>query len=373
MGFSFEVNHFDHDTSARSGTIKTPSGTIRTPVFMPVGTQGTVKTLSPFDLRYLEAPIMLSNTYHLYLRPGHELIEKMGGLHRFAAWDRPILTDSGGYQVFSLGKLRKISEEGVRFQSHIDGSSHLITPERAIEIQQALGSDIMMAFDECTPYPSTLEYTRSSMELTHRWAKRCLDAWTRKENALFGIVQGGMVEDLRKESVDTLVELDFPGYSIGGLSVGESKQMMYEMTDLCAGRLPQGKPRYLMGVGMPEDILKAIGYGVDMFDCVIPTRNARNATLFTTKGKLNIKNARYADDETPLDPNCGCPTCKAYSRAYLRHLYQAGEVSVLRLLTIHNLHFYFTMMHNAQKAIAENQYSAYYHSFLTSYVGGLSA
>ena len=372
MAFSFQLTGQDDKSGARTGLIQTDHGPVKTPVFMPVGTQGTVKTLSPQDLRDLASPMMLSNTYHLYLRPGHDLIREIGGLHTFSAWDRPILTDSGGFQVFSLGKLRKINEEGVRFQSHIDGSSHLITPERSIEIQQALGSDIMMAFDECTPYPATREYAKNSMELTHRWAARCKEAWTRDDLALFGIVQGGMYQDLRVQSVDALAMLDLPGYAIGGLSVGESKDMMREMTQVCTDRMPTDKPRYLMGVGTPEDILSAIAMGVDMFDCVLPTRNARNGTLFTSLGKINIKNARHADDPAPLDPNCACTTCTDYSRAYLRHLYRAGEVSVLRLLTQHNLYFYFRMMENAQIAIAENRYLDYYQAFFTGNDIGLS-
>jgi queuine tRNA-ribosyltransferase len=364
MAFSFSVSAKDKNTRARSGLLKTPHGDVRTPVFMPVGTQGTVKTLTPHDLKELGSPMMLSNTYHLYLRPGHELIERFGGLHEFAKWDRPLLTDSGGYQVYSLGKLRKITEEGVRFQSHLDGSSHLFTPERAIEIQQALGADIIMAFDECTPYPATEQYTKDSMEMTHRWALRCKEAWTHTDSqTLFGIVQGGMFPELRKQSADALVDMDFPGYSIGGLSVGEDKQIMADMTDLCTERLPEDKPRYLMGVGTPRDILRAIGAGVDMFDCVIPTRNARNGTVFTSEGKVNIKNAKHVDDPQPLDSKCDCYTCTNFSRAYLSHLFRAGEVSILRLLTIHNLHFYLRMMEGAQKAIAENRYSEYDQAF----------
>jgi len=366
MTFSFTVT--EKDAKARAGIITTPHGKVNTPVFMPVGTQGTVKTLTPDDLKSLGASMMLSNTYHLYLRPGHELIKEFGGLHSFARWEPPILTDSGGFQVYSLGKLRKISEDGVKFQSHLDGSSHLLTPEKAVKIQQAIGADIIMAFDECTPYPATFDYTKNSMELTHRWAKRCIVTWrNREEQVLFGIVQGGMFKELRKQSVSVLSEMDFPGYGVGGLSVGESKDMMMEMAEISIQGLPEDKPRYMMGVGTPQDILKAIAMGYDMFDCVLPTRNARNGTLFTNSGKLNIKNAGHARENSPLDPHCPCHTCKTYSRAYLRHLYQAGEVSVLRLLTMHNLYFYFDLVKKAQKAIAENRYSEYYHSVLKRY------
>jgi queuine tRNA-ribosyltransferase len=364
MGFSYTVTDLDEKTAARAGRLVTEHGQVNTPVFMPVGTQGTVKTLAPPDLKALGAPMMLSNTYHLYLRPGHERIAEHGGLHKFASWDRPILTDSGGFQVFSLGKLRKITEEGVRFQSHIDGSSHLLTPERAIQIQQALGSDIMMAFDECTPYPATEEYARSSMEMTCRWTARCKEAWTRQELALFGIVQGGMFPKLREECVDRLLELDLPGYAVGGLSVGESKTMLFEIAEATVQLLPKDKPRYLMGVGTPEDIVKAIGLGFDMFDCVLPTRNARNGTLFTSFGKLNIKNSKCADDPEPIDSTCECETCRNYSRAYLRHLYHAGEVSVLRLLTVHNLHYYFRLIESAQKAIAKKEFMTYDRAFI---------
>ena len=368
MAFSFTVKATDKNTKARTGFFETPHGRVNTPVFMPVGTQGTVKTLTPKDLKNLESQMMLSNTYHLYLRPGHETIKEFGGLHSFAGWDRPILTDSGGFQVYSLGKLRKITPEGVRFQSHIDGSSHLFTPQRAIKIQEAIGADIIMAFDECTPYPATYEYTKNSMELTHDWAAKCLEAWTnRDKQALFGIVQGGMFDDLRKESTSVLVDMDFPGYAVGGLSVGESKEMMRDLSELSAGLLPADKPRYLMGVGTPHDILAGILVGFDMFDCVLPTRNGRNGTLFTSQGKVNIRNSKYARDDSPLDPDCPCYTCQTFSRAYLRHLYQADEVSVLRLLSMHNLRFYFDLVKKAQKAIAENRYSEYYQSVLASY------
>jgi queuine tRNA-ribosyltransferase len=332
---------------------------------MPVGTQATVKTLSPQDLRDLGAEIILSNTYHLFLRPGHELIREFGGLHPFMGWDRPVLTDSGGFQVFSLAELRKITEEGVTFQSHIDGGAkHFITPEYAVEIQEALGADIIMAFDECIPFPATRDYAQESLERTHRWAKRCAAAKKDTGQALFGIVQGGMYPELRKQSADALVDIGFDGYAVGGLSVGETKPVMYEMIDASVPHLPGDRPRYLMGVGTPEDLVEGVDRGIDMFDCVMPTRNARNGTFFTSFGKLVIKNARYERDKGPLDPECGCYTCGNFSRAYLRHLFNAGEVLALRLGTIHNLFFYLSLMRNVRKSIDEGRFREFKKEFL---------
>ncbi len=321
---------------------------------MPVGTQATVKALTSENLESIGAQVILGNTYHLYLRPGHELIQSLGGLHKFMNWKHPILTDSGGYQVFSLNKLTKVTEEGVHFKSHLDGSSHFISPEKAIEIQKALGADIIMAFDEPTPYPSDISITQNSLDLTTRWAKRCKDALQSESQALFGIVQGGMHSSLRKQSADQIIELDFPGIAIGGLSVGEEKFLMHDMTELTASLLPELKPRYLMGVGTPEDLLACSSMGVDMFDCVMPTRNARNGSLFVTGGKINIKNLKHRNDPEPLDSNCPCYTCKNYSRAYLRHLIMAGEILAMHLLTLHNSTFYQNWMKSIRQAIEED-------------------
>jgi queuine tRNA-ribosyltransferase len=321
---------------------------------MPVGTQATVKALTTENLQDIGAQIILGNTYHLYLRPGHELIQSLGGLHKFMNWHHPILTDSGGYQVFSLNKLTKVTEEGVKFKSHIDGSSHFISPEKAIEIQQALGADVIMAFDEPTPYPSDISTTQKSLQLTTRWAKRCKDTLQTENQSLFGIVQGGMHASLRKESAEQITALNFPGYAIGGLSVGEEKHLMNDMTELTAALLPQLKPRYLMGVGTPENLLTCSSMGVDMFDCVMPTRNARNGYLFVTEGKINIRNSQHKNDPDPIDSNCSCYTCQYYSRAYLRHLIMAGEILAMHLLTIHNSAFYQNWMKSIRQAIEED-------------------
>lgn len=321
---------------------------------MPVGTQATVKALTREDLESCGSQIILGNTYHLYLRPGHELIHSLGGLHKFMNWPHPILTDSGGFQVFSLNELTKVSEDGVTFQSHLDGSSHFISPERSIEIQQALGADIIMAFDEPTPHTADIDQTKKSLELTTRWAQRCKNTIHSDDQALFGIVQGGMFQDLRKTSVEQIVEIDFPGYAIGGLSVGEEKSMMYDITAYTTPLLPGEKPRYLMGVGTPEDLLLCSSMGVDMFDCVMPTRNARNGSLFIKGGKINIKNAQHRMDSNPIDPDCPCYTCKNYSRAYLRHLVMAGEILAMHLLTLHNSTFYQQWMMSIRKAIEED-------------------
>lgn len=356
MAIQFELIKECKQSGARLGKLHTPHGVIETPIFMPVGTQATVKAMTPEELKEMEAQIILSNTYHLYLRPGHELVEKAGGLHQFMNWDRPILTDSGGFQVFSLGDLRKITEEGVEFRSHLDGSKHFLSPEKAIEVENALGADIIMAFDECAPYPADRDYVKNSLERTTRWAKRCKDAHKKPETqALFGIVQGGMYKDLREQSAAEIIALDFPGYAIGGLSVGEPKDLMYEVLDYTTPLLPKDKPRYLMGVGSPDDLLEGVIRGVDMFDCVLPTRIARNGTAMTSQGKVVIKNAKYFDDFTPLDPECDCYTCRNYTKAYLRHLYKANEILSARLMSTHNLHFLIRLMKDVRQAIMDDR------------------
>ena len=366
---TYELIKKDAKTGARRGRIHTPHGVIETPVFMPVGTQATVKAMTPDELNdMVDAKIILSNTYHLYLRPGDELVAEAGGLHKFMNWDRPILTDSGGFQVFSLADLRNITEEGVKFKSHLDGSSHFISPEKSMSIQNNLGSDIMMAFDECCPYPSTYEYTRKSMERTTRWAKRCLEAHKRKdEQGLFGIVQGGMYKDLREESAKQLVELDFPGYAVGGLSVGEPADLMYDVLEYTTPFLPENKPRYLMGVGTPDYLIEAVMRGIDMCDCVLPTRIARNGTAMTSEGKVVVRNATYERDWTPLDHNCDCYTCTHYTRAYIRHLVKCGEILGARLITIHNLRFLVRLMENVRKAIEEDRLTEFRDEFYKNY------
>ena len=344
------------ETGARAGRLHTPHGSFDTPMFMPVGTQGTVKTLSPEELHTMGAGVILGNTYHLFLRPGHEIVKKAGGLHRFMNWDGAILTDSGGFQVFSLGALRKISEEGVAFRSHHDGSKQFLSPEKSMEIQMALGSDIAMAFDECTPYPADYEYACRSMRLTTRWAKRCQAVHNREDQALFGIVQGGMYADLRQESAEQLVAMDFPGYAIGGLSVGEPKPLMYEVLEQTVPFLPQNKARYLMGVGTPDCLVEGVARGIDMFDCIFPTRVARNGTAITSQGRVVIRNAAYIEDFTPLDPECDCYTCRNYSRAYLRHLIRCDEIFGLRLMSLHNLHYLIKLMHQIRTAIIDGNY-----------------
>jgi queuine tRNA-ribosyltransferase len=327
---------------------------------MPVGTRGTVKTLTPQNLEDINAQIILGNTYHLYLRPGHELIRKAGGLHKFMGWNKPILTDSGGFQVMSLSGLRKITPEGVKFQSHIDGSYHMFTPEKVMEIQNAIGADIIMSFDECPPYPATKKYVADSLKTTLDWALRGKNAHNNTEKqALFGIVQGGVHDDLREESAKKLIEMDFPGYSIGGLAVGENKEDMFRITNLLNGILPQNKPRYLMGVGTPSDLLHNIANGVDLFDCVMPTRNARKGTVFTSKGKLTIKAARYKEDFSPIDEDCRCYTCLNFSRAYVRHLFNVNEFLGMKLASIHSLHFYLDLMKQARIAILEDRFEEF--------------
>jgi queuine tRNA-ribosyltransferase len=353
---TFELITKDPGSAARLGSLTTTHGRIDTPIFMPVGTQATVKAMTPEELVEVGSQIILANTYHLYLRPGHELIGRLGGLHKFMHWDRPILTDSGGFQVFSLGELRKISEEGVKFRSHIDGSSHFISPEVSIAIQESLGADIAMCFDECPPYPAEYSYVKKSLELTTRWARRCKEAHSRPDQALFGIVQGGMHPELRRESALQLTDIGFDGYALGGLSVGEEKSVMHDMMLQCSDILPELSPRYIMGIGAPEDLIEGIHAGFDMFDCVMPTRNARNGALFTSFGRINIKAAIYTEDSSPIDPECGCYVCRNYSRAYLRHLYRSQEILASRLNSWHNLHFYLNLMAGARAAIAQGKF-----------------
>ena len=365
---TYELIKKDSRTKARRGRVNTPHGPIETPVFMPVGTAGTVKAMKPEEVRDMGAQIILGNTYHLYLRPGHEVVKAAGGLHKFMNWERAILTDSGGFQVFSLGAMRKISEEGVEFRSHIDGSKHMLSPEKSIEIQNALGSDIMMAFDECAPYPADRNYVKNSLERTTRWLKRCKEYHKNTEQqSLFGIMQGGMYKDLRKQSAEEIVELDLPGYAIGGLSVGEPKEIMYEVMDDCVDYLPADKPRYLMGVGSPDCLFEGVERGIDMFDCVLPTRIARHGMAMTSQGRVNIKNAKYERDFTPLDPNCDCYTCRNYSKAYLRHLFKSDEILSSMLMTTHNLHFLVNTMAGIRKAIEEDRFLEYKKEFYDSY------
>lgn len=367
----YELIKKDKKTGARRGRIHTPHGIIETPVFMPVGTQATVKAMTPDELKEMVgAQIILSNTYHLYLRPGDELVRDAGGLHQFMHWDRAILTDCGGFQVFSLSKLRDITEEGVTFKSHLDGSKHFLSPEKSISIQNNLGSDIMMAFDECCPYPSTYEYTKASMERTTRWAKRSKDAHRNPDRqGLFGIVQGGMYKDLREESAKQLVELDFPGYAVGGLSVGEPAELMYDVLEYTTPFLPEDKPRYLMGVGTPDYLIEAVLRGIDMCDCVLPTRIARNGTALTSHGKVVVRNATYERDWSPLDSECDCYTCKNFTRAYIRHLIKCDEILGARLLSIHNLRFLVRLMENVRKAIEEDRLTEFRTEFYEKYYG----
>jgi queuine tRNA-ribosyltransferase len=370
---TYTVTSQDPHCAARTGLLSLPHGDVETPIFMPVGTQATVKALSQEDLELIGAQIILGNAYHLYLRPGREIMELAGGIHRFMNWDKPVLTDSGGFQVFSLSALNKITPEGVSFQSHLDGSRHMFTPAKAIDNQISIGADIMMCFDDCTAFPVTREKAEKSMRMTHDWAIQCKAQWEAREasdQALFGIVQGSVYEDLRRESAAGLVELDFPGYAIGGVSVGESKEEMIQAVEWAAPLLPKDKPRYLMGVGPPEDLLNAIERGVDMFDCVMPTRNARNGTLFTSTGKLNIKNARFAKDFGPLDEDCGCPVCRKHSRAYLHHLFRAKEILSLRLNTLHNLFFMLQLADSAREAILDGRFLQFKRTFLQAYSTG---
>lgn len=358
--------------SARAGKLHTQHGTISTPMFMPVGTAATVKSVSPEELQGLGAKIILSNAYHLYLRPGHKLVEKMGGLHSFMNWNGAILTDSGGFQVMSLSDLRKVTKDGVEFSSHIDGSKHFISPEKSMEIQKSLGSDIVMAFDECVKHPATYDEVRRSLDLTTDWEKRSRAYELKPHQGLFGILQGGMYPELRKLHYEMLKDVDFEGWAIGGLSVGEPPAMMYEMLDVSVPLLPKAKVRYLMGVGTPQDLVEGVARGVDIFDCVMPSRNARNGTLFTSVGKVHIKNAKYVEDNSPLDPNCDCYTCKGYSKSYLRHLFQAGEIFGSRLLTIHNLHYYINLMRQMREAILADRFDEFRAAFYRSYATNLA-
>jgi len=368
MMFRYELIKEEKNTGARLGKIHTDHGVINTPIFMPVGTQATVKSMTSEDLVEMDANIILGNTYHLYLRPGMDVMKKAGGLHQFMNWDRPILTDSGGFQVFSLNALRKISEKGVEFASHLDGSRHFMTPEKSIEIQNTIGADIMMCFDECAPADADYEYTKKSMQMTTRWAKRCKDAHQNPDTqALFGIVQGGMFDDLRRESAHDLVQMDFPGYAIGGLSVGEDKETMYNMLDVTVPLLPKEKPRYLMGVGSVDALLEGVFRGIDMFDCVLQTRIARNGTAMTSQGKVVVRNATYKEDFTPLDPECDCPVCRNYSRAYLRHLIKCNEILGARLLTYHNLYFTLDLMKKVREAIKQDTLIQFKEAFFEKY------
>jgi queuine tRNA-ribosyltransferase len=364
--FAFTLLRTGEDSLARLGRISTPHGEIETPAFAPVGTQGTVKALDPRDLRDLGVQILLSNTYHLYLRPGADLVARMGGLHRFMGWDGPILTDSGGFQVFSLAEQRRVDGEGVTFRSHVDGSSHRFTPEMVVHVQEEIGADIIMCLDECAE-PHDRAYNEEALARTHAWAQRCQAAQTRPDQALFGIVQGGVFADLRQESARFLVGLGFLGYAIGGLSVGETKQEMYEILDITTPLLPVHKPRYLMGVGAPEDLLEGVARGVDLFDCVLPTRLARNAALFTRQGRINLRNAQFAWDPGPVENGCVCYTCLHFSRAYLRHLFKAEELLAYRLASIHNIHFLLRLMLDVRTAIAEERFSEFRADFLADF------
>ena len=379
---TFDLLKTDERTRARRGIVHTPHGDIQTPIFMPVGTAATVKAMRPEQVEEMGAQIILSNTYHLYLRPGHDIVKEAGGLHKFMNWNKPILTDSGGFQVFSLGKMRKITEEGVKFQSHIDGSRHMLSPEKSIEVQHALGSDIMMAFDECAPYPADREYVKRSFERTSRWLERCKayhEEYCERNGgesqvlgegvnqSLFGIMQGGVYKDMRRESAAQVVDMDLPGYSIGGLSVGEPKEIMYDVMDDCVELLPKNKPRYLMGVGSPDCLFEGVERGIDMFDCVLPTRIARHGMAMTSQGRVNIKNKKYERDYTPLDPNCDCYVCRNYSRAYLRHLFKADEILSAMLMSTHNLHFLIKTMENIRQSIDEGRFSEYKKEFFDAY------
>ena len=352
--FEFELLHVDKYTGARRGRLHTPHGVIETPIFMPVGTQATVKTFTPDELKMCGAQIILSNTYHLHLRPGEDLVAEAGGLHKFMNWDHPILTDSGGFQVFSLSELRKLTEDGVEFRSHLDGSRHYFSPEVSVGVQEKLGSDIMMQFDECSPYPCDYDRARKAMHRTLRWLDRCMKAKTRQDQALFGIVQGAFYKDLRIECAKEMAKLDLPGFGIGGLSVGEPKEVMYDMLEAIAPYMPEHKPRYLMGVGSPDCLVEGVLRGVDMFDCVLATRVARNGTAFSQGGRLVIRNAAYAHDFGPMEEGCDCYACKNFSRAYIRHLFKAEEILALRLISIHNVRFLLRQMEQIRAAIEQD-------------------
>jgi queuine tRNA-ribosyltransferase len=365
--FDFELLKEDKNSEARLGVIKTKYGSIDTPIFMPVGTQATVKAMTSRELKEINSQIILANTYHLYLRPGDELIKNAGGLHKFMNWDKPILTDSGGFQVFSLSDLREIKEEGVYFSSHLDGSKHFISPEKSMQIQKNLGSDIVMAFDECPPYPAERKYVENSLERTIRWAERCQKEMEGSNQALFGIIQGGVYPELRKRSVEEMQKFNFPGYSIGGLSVGEPKEEMYKMLKYTTPIMPRNKPRYLMGVGTPEDLIEGIYHGIDMFDCVMPTRIARHGQVFTHRGRMTVRNAKYKDDFTPLDKNCDCHVCQNYSRAYIRHLIKRNEILGVRLTTYHNLYYMLNFSEEIRKSIANDNFINFREEFYQKY------
>ena len=368
QAITYELLHEDKNSGARRGIVHTPHGDIQTPVFMPVGTQATVKSMTPEELKELGAQIILSNTYHLYLRPGENIVKEAGGLHKFMNWDRPILTDCGGFQVFSLSDLRTISEDGVEFRSHLDGSKHMFTPEKVMQIEEDLGADIIMSFDECCPYPSTYEYTKNSMERTTRWAVRCKKAHTNVEKqGLFGVIQGGFYKDLRQQSAKDLVALDFPGYAIGGISVGEPKEEFIDILRYTAPLMPKDKLRYLMGVGTPDYLIEAALAGIDMCDCVLPTRIARNGTAMTWNGKVVIRNATYERDFTPLDPECDCYACRNYTRAYIRHLVKTKEILGTRLLSIHNLYFLTKLMERVRMEIENDNLLKFKEEFYKKY------
>jgi queuine tRNA-ribosyltransferase len=365
--FGYTLEAVDPETGARAGRFETPHGAVPTPAFMPVGTQATVKSLTPEELRAVGAPVVLANSYHLSLRPGAEVVARLGGLHRFMGWDGPLLTDSGGFQVFSLAHLRRLDEDGVTFRSHVDGAERRLTPEVAVAIQEALGADVIMAFDECVEYPVSYERARAAAARTHRWAERCRRAQTRPDQALFGIVQGGVYDDLRLESARTIAALDFPGYAIGGVSVGETKADCWRIAALVAPRLPAGRPRYLMGVGSPEDLVQGVGAGIDLFDCVLPTRLARNGTILTDAGRESLLRSRWREVETPLDPGCDCYTCARYPTAYVHHLFKAEELLAYRLATIHNLRFMTRLSARMRGAILEGRFGAWRREFLAGY------
>lgn len=365
--FRYKVTHNDPNTEARAGLLETPHGEIETPIFMPVGTAGTVKGIKPRELEEMEAQIILGNTYHLFLRPGHELVQEAGGLHRFVGWNRPMLTDSGGFQVFSHGERCKISEEGVEFRSHLDGSKKWLGPEESMEVQNALGADIIMAFDECAALPATRDKIRSAMDRTTRWLDRCIKAHKREDQALFGIIQGGIEEDLRLEHLEQLAEFDLPGYAIGGLSVGEEPEDMYRIVNAVAPKMPANKPRYLMGVGRPIDLVHCVAGGIDMFDCVMPSRNARNAFMFTREAPIKIRNAKYKSDWRPVDETCSCYTCQNFSRAYLRHLFVSKEMLGPILASHHNLHFYLNLMKEMRTEIRNGTFGEWYKAYVAKH------
>ena len=364
---TYELLHVDKNSGARRGVVHTPHGDIQTPVFMPVGTQATVKSMTPEELKEIGAQIILSNTYHLYLRPGQDIVKEAGGLHKFMNWDRPILTDCGGFQVFSLAALRTITEDGVEFRSHLDGSKHFFSPESVIKTEEDLGADIIMSFDECVEYPASYEYTKQSMERTTRWAKRCKAAQKRDDQAIFGIIQGGFYEDLRKQSAEDLIALDFPGYAIGGISVGEPKEEFLKMLYFTAPLMPENKSRYLMGVGTPDYLIESALAGIDMCDCVLPTRIARNGTAMTWNGKVVVRNATYERDWGPLDPECDCYTCKNYTRAYIRHLIKTNEILGVRLLSIHNINFLTKLMEKVRIEIEHDNLLEFKKEFYKKY------